>query len=95
MIRLAAKSEDGVEEWVTKRDKVDLLLDWDQIFGLRLNKVSSFEFRVSDEVKELVAQREQLRQQKKWDKADEIRKQIEKLGFALKDTFSGSKLTRI
>jgi len=37
----------------------------------------------------------QYRQQKKWKKADEVRKEIEKLGYRIEDTKKGPKLKRI
>jgi cysteinyl-tRNA synthetase len=43
---------------------------------------------------DLVAGREQARQQKNFARADEIRKQIEKAGFTIEDTASGTKVQK-
>jgi len=77
-------------------DKLDLILDFDQVLGLELERVSreSRVSRVPREVKELVNKREELREQQKWAGADKIRKQIEKLGWKIEDALQGSKVKR-
>lgn len=49
---------------------------------------------VSPEIQELVAKREELRKAKKWQEADEIRKEIEKKGYAVEDTATGPRLKK-
>ncbi len=50
---------------------------------------------VPDEVKALLAQRAQARTDKEWKLSDELRDQIAALGWAVKDTKDGQKLTRV
>ena len=66
-------------------DKLDLILDFDQIFGLKLSEVKKEKIKIPIEVKKLVEEREKMRREKKWDEADKIRKRVEKLGFNLND----------
>ncbi|MCJ7804601.1 cysteine--tRNA ligase [Patescibacteria group bacterium] len=75
-------------------DKLDLILDFDKVLGLDLERVSREEKvpRVSREVKDLVKKREELRGQGNWEEADKLRKQIEKLGWEIEDTPKGTKL---
>ena len=75
-------------------DKLDLLLDFDRVLGLDLERVSreSKVSRVPRGVKELVNKREELRKQGDWEQADKLRKQIEKLGWKIDDTIEGTKL---
>ena len=77
-------------------DKYDLILLFDEVLGLDLNKlkVKSEKSKVSEEIKELVEKREKLRQGKKWDEGDQIRQQIEKSGFTIEDTPEGTKISR-
>lgn len=77
-------------------DKLDLLLDFDQVLGLRLGEVSKAAnvAKVSREAQELVAKREELRKQEKWQEADEIRKKIEELGWKIEDTSQGAKVKK-
>jgi len=76
-------------------DKYALLLEWDKVLGLGLEGVSRVP-RVSQvpqaptEILELAKQRENLRKEKKWTEADEVRKKIEDLGWEVKDTAEGS-----
>jgi len=64
------------------RDKLELITDWEQILGLDLLKIK----KIPEEIIQLIKQREELRKQKKWEEADELRKKIEKKGFKVKDT---------
>lgn len=70
--------------------KKDLLLDFDKVFGLSLEKV-----RLTPppaKVKKLVQMREKYRQEKQWLKADTVRVEIEEDGWILEDTAQGPKL---
>jgi len=73
-------------------DKLDLILEFEQIFGLKLGEVKKEKVKIPVEVKELVEEREKMRQQEKWQEADNIRKKIEELGFTIEDTPKGSKV---
>ncbi|HUS60148.1 MAG TPA: cysteine--tRNA ligase [Nevskiaceae bacterium] len=73
-------------------DKLDLILDFDQVLGLGLAKQSKTKLEIPKDVQELVEKREKLRKQNKWQEADEVRQQIAKLGWKLEDTNRGSKI---
>ncbi len=77
---------------ISDRDKLELLLDWDQVLGLDLARVDALQ--VPDQVMQLTHQREQLRNEGQFVKADEVRMQIEKLGFTIADTAHGSTFTK-
>ena len=66
------------------------LKDIDSIFGL-LN----YEFEIPDEVKELVALREQARKEKNFSVADEIRGKIKEMGFIVEDSPNGPVIKRL
>jgi len=78
-------------------DKKRLILDWDKVLGLELEKVEQVEqvAQVDKEIKELVKEREKLREQKKWKEADGARKKIEDKGWKVEDTEEGVKLRKI
>ncbi len=71
-------------------DKYDLLLDFDEVLGLRLSAISRQPSEVPQDIKTLAQEREELRKQKKFKEADGVRQQIEDLGFVLEDTPSGA-----
>ncbi len=63
-----------------------------------LDKVTGFAFgqivEIPEEVKKLVDERQAAREQKDFAKSDELRNKIEKLGYEVKDTASGQKITK-
>ncbi len=69
------------------------------IFLKKIDKIFNFIFpaqkeKISGKIRELAKKREQLRKQKKWQESDEIRKEIEKLGFEIKDTSRGTTIKK-
>lgn len=79
---------------IPSQDKLDLLLDFDEVLGLDLEKVSKVVkvSQVSEEVKKLIEEREKFRKEGEFEKADEIRKQIKIKGFILEDSSKGTKV---
>jgi cysteinyl-tRNA synthetase len=83
------------DENLSAADKKATLIDFDKVLGLDF---INNEFSVKNlplNVKSLLARREQARNDKNWKKADEIRDQIAKLGYEVRDTDEGQKLTKI
>jgi len=74
-------------------DKKATLLDFDKVFGFDLDKIKKE--IVPEEIKQLVDEREKARAEKDWAKSDELRKKINSLGYEIKDTESGSKISKI
>jgi len=81
------------EEKISAQQKLQLLLDFDRVFGLDLERVKAP--KIPKKIKELVKLRELYRQEKKFKKADEIREKIKKLGFWVKDTKEGPQIKKI
>ncbi len=78
---------------ISNVDKKATLLDFDKVLGLNLDK-TVIEI-IPDEIIKLNDQRQQARNEKDWNKSDELRKQINELGYEVKDTDSGSKISKI
>ena len=68
------------------------LLRMDKVLGLKIGAVDQVE--VPEEVEELAAERERQRQAGNWVESDEIRDQIEQLGWRVEDTDKGPKVTK-
>ncbi len=67
-------------------DKKKLILDFDRVLGLGLNKIKKERKEgIPTAVEKLVAERELARQKKDWKKADELRNKIYDLGFMIED----------
>ncbi len=75
--------------------KMATLLEFDKVLGLKFNKIKKTSLKIPDEIKKLSKKREELRQQKKWSEADQIREEIEKLSFSIEDTPKGTKINKI
>lgn len=67
--------------------KLDLILDFDKVLGLKLNEVK--EEKIPQEIISLAEKRKQAKSVKDFKTADEIRKQIEEKGFTVEDVKDG------
>ncbi len=74
-------------------DKLDLLFDFDQVLGLRLDQIS--EDLIPEEVKKLARERELLRRQGNFKKADQLREEIKKKGYQVEDEKGKSRIRKI
>lgn len=85
-----------VKSELPERDKYALLLDWDKVLGLDIerNAVMQREAEIPDEVLKLAEEREQKRKEKLFAEADALRKKIEEAGFTIEDTSAGPKLKK-
>jgi len=75
---------------VPSSEKYKLLLDFDKIFGLNIEKIKKI--KIPKKIRELVEQREKYRKEHYFKKADEIRKKIEGLGYRVEDTERGPRI---
>lgn len=73
--------------------KKQLLLKFDSIFGLGLKNIKQVKIPLN--IKTAVAEREKLRANQQFIKADTLRKKIERLGYIIEDTALGSKIRKI
>ncbi len=71
-------------------DKRATILDFDKALGLGFENLKAD--IIPEEVKKLAALREQARTEKDFKKSDELRKEINSLGYEVKDTESGPKI---
>ena len=78
---------------LSAKQKYFLLIEFDKILGLNLTKKKKL--TCPNEIICLVKEREKYRKEKQWQKADQIRKKVEKMGYLIEDTKQGSKIKRI
>ena len=71
------------------QNKKKLILDFDKILGLDLDKREEVN-KIPENIQKLVDERNRVRQDKDFAKSDELRQEIEKLGFEVKDTPEGT-----
>ena len=73
------------------RAKLELLLDFDRMFGLDLHKVPANN-EVGEEIVASIRERESLRQQHTWDSADSMRSRLSADGYVVEDALDGSRV---
>ena len=77
------------------KDFADLLRKFDEVLALDIDKPMKQMEVIPEEVKKLVADRTKARAEKKWNLSDEIRNEIIKLGYNVKDTKDGMVVEKI
>ena len=82
---------------ITEGEKLSLLYSMDKVLGLDLDKVEAKkEEKVGGEEEwKLVEERKQAKAEKNYQRADEIRKELEERGYIVKDTRQGPILQKI
>ncbi|RLE47067.1 cysteine--tRNA ligase [Candidatus Woesearchaeota archaeon] len=75
------------------KEKYDLILEFDKVFGLGLDKLERE--KLSPELMELIKERERARKEKDWKKADELRDELKKKGIIVEDSPDGTKWKKV
>jgi cysteinyl-tRNA synthetase len=84
------------EENISSADKKATVLDFDKIFGLGFeNLEAAAEINIPNGIKKLLDSREIARKDKDFKKSDELRKEINALGYEINDTPDGQKISKI
>jgi len=78
---------------ISNEDKLATILDFDKVLGLNLDKI--IEEIIPNEIIDLAKEREIARKDKDFKKSDELREKINSLGYEIKDTDSGTKISKI
>jgi len=74
---------DMLKSDLTPKEKLDLLFDFDKVFGLKLDEVR--EAKIPEEIIKLAEERKLARQNKDFKKSDELRKKINSLDYSIED----------
>jgi len=75
-------------------DSASAWLDWWKRINTVLDLEAETTVAVPEEVAQLAQERENARREKNWKRSDELRERISGLGWEVRDTKDGSKLTR-
>ena len=71
---------------------LDSLLKFDEVLGFDIkNRIKELS-EITEKIKKLLEEREEARKNKDWVRADEIREEIEKIGYIVEDTEGGQKV---
>ena len=81
-------------ETVGDGDKRKLIMGFDRVLGLKISKkVKSKKVEIPENIQNLIKERDLARNNKDFAKSDQIRTEIETLGFEVKDTTEGTEVT--
>ena len=88
---------DVVKQEIKSYKLAELLLKFDSVLGLMIDKQieKKNDDEIPDEIKVLVEQRKQARNQKDWTKADELRDLIRNKGFEVIDSKDGMGIRKL
>ncbi len=81
------------DENMSDADKKATVLDFDKVLGLGFENLQKE--KIPESVKKLVEEREHVRKNKDFQKSDELREKINSLGYEVKDTNTGAKVSKI
>jgi cysteinyl-tRNA synthetase len=81
------------DENISDADKKATVLDFDKVLGLGFENLKEIE--IPENIKKLVAEREQARRDKDFKKSDLLRDEINSLGYEVKDTAEGPRLQQL
>lgn len=80
-------------------DKLATILEFDKVLGLKLAETLEDKEKTREGLKQmvekLIEERDQARKEKNWEKADQIRKNLDEMGVELEDTDSGTTWTAV
>jgi cysteinyl-tRNA synthetase len=76
------------------KKKLSLLKKFDTVLGLQIVHMNKAHEKIPKEIKELIKQREKLRKEKNFEKADLLRKKIKEKGYLIEDTPNGMEIEK-
>lgn len=71
-----------------------LLLKFDTVLGLEIEKEDKNEIQIPEEILKLVEERNIVRKEKNWEESDRIRDLLQEKGYVVKDTKDGTKISK-
>ena len=75
---------------VSDKTKYELIKNWDKVFSLDLCKEKEISSEMIEYVEEKIAERKVAKENKDYQKADQIRSELLEQGIILKDTKDGT-----
>lgn len=86
------------DEALSDEEKPALVMDFDQVLGLRLDdrlRMTDGRQELPEEIKELIEKREHFRNDKQFAEADAVRQKIEAKGYIVEDKSSGVEVRKV
>ena len=83
---------DVVKNPIKSKKFAELLLKFDEVLGLQLDKEEILE--IPDEIQKIIEERNDARKNKEWAKSDELRDLLKEKGYIVKDTANGTEVSK-
>jgi cysteinyl-tRNA synthetase len=82
---------------ISNQDKLATILDFDQVWGLNLEAIfKKQEKEIIDEtIREIIKKRDEARRNKDFIKSDELRDELESLGYKVEDSINGTSVSKL
>jgi cysteinyl-tRNA synthetase len=93
MPRAMAVVQETLKSKISDAQKYSTILDFDRVLGLQLDRLDKAQ-ELPEEVQKLVAARQQARQGRDFAASDQLRAEIETLGYQVQDTKDGMKVVK-
>jgi cysteinyl-tRNA synthetase len=71
----------------------ETLYTFDKVLGLNIKETIEATLKIPEEIKKIINERDEARKNKDWTKSDELRKELEKLGYKVEDTKDGTNIS--
>jgi cysteinyl-tRNA synthetase len=94
MPRALAVVQEMLKSEISDADKFGTIMDFDRVLGLSLDQVDKPE-ALPEEVQKLVEDRQAARAAKDWARSDQLRDEIQSLGYTVQDSKDGMKVIKI
>jgi cysteinyl-tRNA synthetase len=79
---------------LVNEEKYATIIDFDKIFGLKLNELKPEKTHIPPEIQALIDNRNKFRELGDFEQADAVRQEIENAGYAVEDTPTGPKISK-
>lgn len=81
---------------LSDKEKLATILDFDKVFGLGLSKIKKekVDSKIPVEVQKILDERQKARENKDWQKSDELRNKLKELNYEISDTDGGQKIIK-
>lgn len=85
----------GAAKFEKKNPEIaEILTKFDNILGIKINEENSGKHDIPKEILDLVDKRRIARENKEWNKSDELRDLINQKGYDIKDTKQGTEIKK-
>ena len=87
---------DVVKNPIKSKDLADLLLDFDKVLGVDIDKENeNKEIDLPEDIQKILDERNLARQNKDWALSDKLRDELKEKGYLVKDSKEGTKVEKI